>query len=237
MRVGDAWITSNSSPRTGTARPALGMRPAHSTSRPATVVDRPDGQRDAEPLLDRLGRDVAVGLEDGRARPAARPRTSSSCSSKISPTSSSSRSSSVTMPSVPPNSSRTTARWRRSRCMSSSRSPQVRLAGVDGHRPDRQRIARAQLEEIEGVQHPDDLVERAAVHRDAAVPALREHRADVLQRRVLLDRDDVGARRHHLAHRPTRERHHAADHHQLVVGAQADRGALAPDRARDRWAA
>ncbi len=65
IRVGDASMMSSSSPRTRNRSPALGIRPAHSTIRPATVVDRPVGKRHAEPLLDRLGRDVAVGLEDG----------------------------------------------------------------------------------------------------------------------------------------------------------------------------
>ena len=81
------------------------------------------------------------------------------------------------------------------------------------------------------MQHADDLVERAAVHRNPAVAALGEHHPDVIQRRVLLHRHELGARGHDLAHRPYAERHHPAHHHQLVVGPEADRGALAPDRA------
>ena len=124
--------------------PAFGMRPAHSASRPATVVERPSGaRRRTAPRWPRARR--CRRSRRARARWSARRRTSSSCSSKISPTSSSSRSSSVAMPSVPPNSSSTTARWRRSRCMSSSRSPQSPAGRRHRHRTHRQRITRLQL--------------------------------------------------------------------------------------------
>src|SRR4051812_3584392 len=43
IRVGEACTISNSSPRTMKRSPALGIRPAHSTSKPAIVVDRPGG--------------------------------------------------------------------------------------------------------------------------------------------------------------------------------------------------
>ena len=43
IRVGDASRMSSSSPRTRKRSPGLGIRPAHSTIRPATVVDRPAG--------------------------------------------------------------------------------------------------------------------------------------------------------------------------------------------------
>ena len=46
--------------------------------------------------------------------------------------------------------------------------------GRQGHGPDRQRIARLQLEEVEGVDHTDDFVEGFAIYRNAAVAALRE---------------------------------------------------------------
>ena len=190
------------------------------------------GQRHAEALLDRLGRDVAVGLEEHRVRHAGRPRTSSSCSSKISPTSSSSRSSSVAMPE---RAAELVEHHREVAPLALHVEQQV-AAGPAGrghrHRPHGQRIARLQPEQIERVQHADDVVERLAEHRDAAVAALGEDHADVVERRVLVDGHDVGARRHDLAHRPNAERHDAADQQQLVVGPEADGGALAPDRAQ-----
>ena len=164
------------------------------------------------------------------------PRTSSSCSSKISPTSSSSRSSSVAMPSVPPNSSSTTARWRRSRCMSSRRSPQFRLAGVTATGRTGSGSPGLSLKRSKAWSIPMISSSVAAEHRDPAVPALREHQPDLLQRRVLLDGHDVGARRHHLAHRPRAEGHDAADHHQLVVVARRRRPRPRARSSAGRWA-
>src|SRR3954452_4265284 len=128
-RVGEACTTSNSRLPRVKRSPEFGIRPANSTRRPPTVVERLEGivtpncsSRASSDRLPSVSKIVGAIAGVGR--------TSSSCSSKISPTNSSSRSSNVAMPSVPPNSSSTTARCRRSRCMSSSRSPQVRLAGV-----------------------------------------------------------------------------------------------------------
>jgi hypothetical protein len=110
--------------------------------------------------------------------------------------------------------------------------PAVPAGRRDRDRSHRQRISRPELEEIECVEHADDLVEGAAEHRDPAVAALGKHHANVLQRGVLLDRDDVGARGHDLAHRAHGERHDAAHHYQLVVRPDPYRGALAPDRTK-----
>ena len=192
----------------------------------------PAGQGHSEALLESPRAEGCRRSRRWWGRRALRPRTSSSCSSKISPTSSSSRSSSVAMPSVPPNSSSTTARWRRSRCISRSRSPQVRLAGVTDTGRTGSGSPGSQLEQIEGVEHADDLVEGPAVHRNPAVAALGEHHPDVLQRRVLVHRHDVGARGHDFAHGADAEGHYAAHHHQLVVGPESDGGALAPDGAK-----
>ena len=193
--------------------PAAGIRPAHSASRPATVVERPGAAR-RRTRSSIASREMlpSVSRSAGPAVGAAAD-TRSSCSSKISPTSSSSRSSSVAMPRVPPNSSSTTARCRRSRCMSSSRSPQVRLAGVIATGRIGQRIARAELEEVERVQHADDVVQRAADRPGCRLYPLWAKTSRMSSSGgVLLDRHDVGARRHHLPHRPHAERHDAADH-------------------------
>ena len=136
----------------GRPAPPAGRRPCWSA---------PPAEATLEPLLDRRHRRGRRRPRTGAGprRPARAARTS--CSSKISPTSCSSRSSSVTMPRVPPNSSSTTARWRRSRCMSSSRSPQVRLAGAMATGRTGRRSPGPELEQVEGVQHADDLVEGA----------------------------------------------------------------------------
>ncbi|HEY9441838.1 MAG TPA: hypothetical protein VIQ25_01225 [Gemmatimonadales bacterium] len=102
----------------------------------------------------------------------------------------------------------------------------------DRHRTHRQRVAGAELEQIERVEHAHDLVEGAAVDRDPAVAALGEDHPDVGEVGVLLDRHQIGARRHDLAHRADAEGHHPAHHHQLVVGPETDGRTLAPDRAQ-----
>src|SRR5690606_9960202 len=51
--------------------------------------------------------------------------------------------------------------------------------GSNSHRTHRQRIGLMQLEEIERMQHPDDLVEGLPVHRNPAVSAFPEDAADV----------------------------------------------------------
>ena len=195
IRVGEAWMTSNSSPRTSEplARRWECGRPTRRAG-PPTVVDRPAGSATPNRSSIACGGHVAVGLEDGRARRRARRRTSSSCSSKISPTSSSSRSSSVAMPSVPPNSSSTTARWRRSRCMSSSRSPQVRLAGVTATGRTGSGSPGRSLNRSNACSIPTISSSVPRIDRDPAVAALGEDQPDVLQRRVLVHRHDVGAR-------------------------------------------
>ena len=52
-----------------------------------------------------------------------------------------------------------------------------------GDRPDRQRITGLEPEQVEGVEHADDIVERLAEDRDPAVAALGEDQPDVLERR------------------------------------------------------
>ena len=99
------------------------------------------------------------------------------------------------------------------------------------HRADRERISRLELEEIEGVEHADDVVQRLPEDRDPAVAAAGEDQPNLVQRRILLDGHDLGPRSHHLAHRPRAEGHDSAHHHQLVVIGHADGGTLPPDRA------
>ena len=63
----------------------------------------------------------------------------------------------------------------------------------DRHGAHRQRVARLELEQVECVQHADDVVQRSADHRNPAVSAAGEDQPDLIQWRILFDRDDVGA--------------------------------------------
>ena len=92
--------------------------------------------------------------------------------------------------------------------------------------PQRERVANLILEQVERVDHADDLIERGAIHRHARVSALGEHRFDLSVSRVLRDGHHVGPRRHHGAHRSCGEGHHAAHHHQLFA-TDTGRGPLA----------
>ena len=210
--------------------PAFGMRPAHSASSPATVLERPSGSE--TPNRSSMASGETLPSVSKSAGPlVGEARTSSSCSSKISPTSSSSRSSSVAI--------RACRRTRPARRPGGGARAACRAAGRRSsagrrhrQRTHRQRITGLKAKQVERVQHPDDVVERLAIDRDPAVAALGEDHADVVERRVLVDGDDIRARRHHLAHRPHAERHDAAHEEQLVVGPKTDRRALAPDRSQ-----
>ena len=132
--------------------------------------------------------------------------TSTSYSSRISPTISSSRSSTVTRPAVPPYSSTTIALCSRLRWNSFSRSGHALGLRHEVRRPNQrrdrpaQRRRRTALQQVLDEDEALDVVERLLEHRDARVLLLAEQRVELLDGRVVLDRDDVGPRRHHLAH-------------------------------------
>ncbi len=63
-----------------------------------------------------------------------------------------------------------------------------------GDRANWQRIAGFELEQIKGMEHPDDFVERSPVYRQPTVAALREDRGDILQGIVLGNRHQIGPR-------------------------------------------
>ena len=128
-RVGEACSTSNSRPRhqealAGDRDPAGQLdqqaadrsRSGRRAARPRSAPRSPRGTCCRRSRARRCRLPVAAA--SARPRRRSRPRWYSS------------RSSSVTMPAVPPYSSSTTAMSRRSRCMSTSRSPQARLAGA-----------------------------------------------------------------------------------------------------------
>ena len=96
------------------------------------------------------------------------------------------------------------------------------VAGIDrirDHRrvadegPDVELLARhAGVEQLLGLHDAEHLVGIAVVNRQARMRALRDRRADLLRRAREIDHVDVPARRHHGAHRPIAEPHHAGDH-------------------------
>ena len=148
-------------PRTVNRSPALGIRPAHSARSPADRgrPARRAARRRSAPRSPRARRCRRSRRARGRTAGAA--RTSSSCSSKISPTSSSSRSSSVAMPE---RAAELVEHDGEVAALALHVEQQVAAAPAGRRhrdRPHRQRIAGLQPEQIERVQHADDLVERA----------------------------------------------------------------------------
>ena len=92
----------------------------------------------------------------------------------------------------------------------------VDLIEYDGCLPhQRAKVERFALEQrhrdIARLYHPDDGVDRSFGDRQATVRGLHQRRteAGIVERRV--DPFDIGARRHHLAHRSVGEPHHARD--------------------------
>ena len=83
-------------------------------------------------------------------------------------------------------------------------------------RPHRHGILGLQLQQVERVRDPDDLVERAVVHRITTVPGLGEHVRRLRSRHPFEDRHDRRAWGHELAHRPIGERQHSGDDLDLV---------------------
>src|SRR5213080_2121061 len=133
-RVAVAARMSNSSPWSAKRSPGLGIRPSACTSSPATVWT----PRVASVTPSASSSRLAGALPSSSTiRTGGSSRAGEPPGSKISDTKSRSRSSKVTRPAVPPNSSSTTARWLRPRCISSMRSaarvvPGTRIAGRVG---------------------------------------------------------------------------------------------------------
>ena len=71
-------------------------------------------------------------------------------------------------------------------------------------------------EHVAGRDHADDIVDRAFGHRQPAVRRFGQRRADLLAAAVDVDPVDLGARRHHLAHRPVGEADDARDDRPLA---------------------
>src|SRR5690606_626138 len=82
-------------------------------------------------------------------------------------------------------------------------------------------------EDVLDVDHPDDLVERFAVDREAAVPRLCEERDNILKRRAFLDRDDVGPRDGDVVDRLFAEMKEVTEHLALDRRKVADNAAAA----------
>ena len=157
--------------------PATGIRPASSTSRPPIDAERPGGSAGLEPRLDRLARGAAVGLEHagpgaGGCRRLVVVARSRRRSTRAGPRAS-------RCPAVPPI---LVEHHRQVPPLPLHVDEQVAAGPArrrHRHRPDRERAPCSQLEEVEGVQHPHDLVERAAIHREPAVAALGEGLPDL----------------------------------------------------------
>jgi hypothetical protein len=67
------------------------------------------------------------------------------------------------------------------------------------------------------VQHADDVVDVRTVHRQTRVPAARDLRDDVAQRRMGGDGDELGARHHHLPGGQIGEAEDAVEHLLLLL--------------------
>ena len=71
------------------------------------------------------------------------------------------------------------------------------------------------------MHHADDVVQRAVVDRHAAVARLRDLRGELVRRSTPSRREDLRARRHHIAHDLLAEFDNAADDGDLLVFADA----------------
>ena len=195
------------------------------------VAILPGQQLDAQLLLQLLEIDPAVGLDRAvrRARPAAAGRRLS-CSSSSSPTISSTRSSMVTRPSVPPNSSTTTAIRLRVTRISSSRSS-TRIEGGTTSRgrmtcSTREALAvapeRQQVLDVDDAQHVVEIARgrRPAASGSAACIVLTTSRSELVASHAL----DVGARHHDVVDPQLAEAQRVADELALLLAER--RGAL-----------
>jgi hypothetical protein len=72
-------------------------------------------------------------------------------------------------------------------------------------------------EEVAHVEHADDVVERLAIHRVAGVRGVEHGRERLLGRQLRRDRDDLGARHHHVGDVLVAEHEDLVDHLLLLV--------------------
>ena len=156
--------------------PRTGSRPSFHIAHPAAVSYGPSGSRSpvCSNRSSRLSSPSTSAGPPGRAGAA----PTSSYSSRISPISSSMRSSRVTIPSVPPYSSSTIARWCPSRRISDSAESTFlvpgsrftsRASAADGRRP---AAGHVRVEQVADVHEADHVVGVAPVDRVARVRRL-----------------------------------------------------------------
>ena len=73
--------------------------------------------------------------------------------------------------------------------------------------------------------HADRIVERVVVDDEARVAGALEHLDQLAERNVLLHRDDVGARHHHVVHPAPAQREDVGEHHAFLRREAALEGA------------
>ncbi len=206
MRRCSVSTISTSRPSTSKCSPTAGTRPSRDSRNPPTV-SKPWPSTSTFIRL-AISSTCTLPLNRNLPWPSSTMRsTSTSYSSRISPTISSSRSSTVTSPAVPPYSSTTIAICSRLRWNSFSRSGTRLVSGtkcagrMNGAIGPVSAGARPQLlQQVLDEQDADDVVERLVEDRQARVLLLAEQRQQLLDGRGVVDRDDVGPRRHDLAH-------------------------------------
>ena len=88
------------------------------------------------------------------------------------------------------------------------------------HRPQLRRALATGPEDVEDMHHANDLVDRAAEHRDATVPRLRDETRHFARMRGLINSEDGGPGRHHIGDLFFSEAHYACD--DLRLGMLAD---------------
>ena len=69
-----------------------------------------------------------------------------------------------------------------------------------------------QAQQVLGVEDADDMVDRLAIERRSTVPLLEDDLDRLVERRLLVDRNDVDAGHHHLVQLRVAQRHHGGDH-------------------------
>ena len=139
-----------------------------------------------------------------------------------SPTMVSTRSSIVTSPSMPPYSSTTSARCIRAwRICSSRSSTGICGATISGRRStcsSRNCLRPADIaEHVLDVDHAHDVVELAAIDRQAGMALAADQRDRLLEGAVGGDRHDVGARHHHVVGRGAAQPQHVGDQRPLLA--------------------
>ncbi len=137
----------------------------------------------------------------------------------------------VARPAVLPYSSTTITMWVFSCCIWRIRSFTGLVSGTKmmGRTNSRTLPALAlillQLEHVAHVDEADDLVDILLVDRDARVLLVDDQLAQLLERGIGRDGDDVGARRHHFAHHLVAELDHRLDELAVVLFDKAFFGA------------